>query len=311
MILTDERQAAIIESFHDSEYPDLNSFTLIYINVELCEQISLRCILGAALRHSSDYRYNPRPPPQLILGALNLVHDNNRAPISVQQPPMRYSDFDVYTMQRHWPDIFSFLSWKREAQRTTLSRQLNVGDLFDIDVDALSKREQLLRFTLPLEKPPMETLDLLMKHPRSRSSEVDGMLALARICGTLRLRITEVVKSKDNAYSRVFFGSLEWTLSTPDTPVQCQTQVCLKLFDESLFPVPNEEECAMHWDAEPQGRFVGMSSAVDMMQQELAVYERLQYLQGTLLPYTYGFHEVSLLVLYRCICTHLSRVYPH
>ncbi|KAK7024452.1 hypothetical protein VNI00_016303 [Paramarasmius palmivorus] len=169
-----------------------------------------------------------------------------------------------------------------------------VEDILQVDVDAFSRKEIQLRFTLPLEKPPSERIECIMKEPRERMLDVDMALALARRqVATLRFRISTVVRSGCDKFSQVCFGNLEWTDTEGNTAKT--VMVCLKLFDETLFPIPSPTDCREEYEfSEPQERLLGLNFAVDMMRREKAVYERLEYLQGTLLPHVYGFHQFKL-----------------
>ncbi|KAG7095745.1 hypothetical protein E1B28_006455 [Marasmius oreades] len=73
------------------------------------------------------------------------------------------------------------------------------------------------------------------------------------------------------------------------------------MFDEALFPVPSYEafeddhDCDIFSDSiYPNERLLNLHFADDTMRREYAVYNRLEYLQGTLLPHAYGSHEVTL-----------------
>jgi len=92
----------------------------------------------------------------------------------------------------------------------------------------------------------------------------------------------------------MFFGWLEWTSEENDRQ---EMKVCLKLFDEAFFPI-DEEECYDDFDSPfvpTRSHLRQVQRASDTMRQEYAAYERLQYLQGTLLPHAHGFHEHTLL----------------
>ena len=97
----------------------------------------------------------------------------------------------------------------------------------------------------------------------------------------LSFEITQSVRTGHNYFSQVFFGRLAGT----------DTRLCLKLFDERLFRLPDPPE-----DSEPPlRRLSDMNFADDMMRREEAVYTRLSYLQGSAIPHCYGFHSVCAL----------------
>lgn len=80
-----------------------------------------------------------------------------------------------------------------------------------------------------------------------------------------------------------------------------------QLFDEAFFPPVNVERATKEfwregydgvWEDGMQSDRLLWLHAPDMMRRECAAYDRMQYLQGTLLPHAYGFHEVSETVLH-------------
>jgi len=291
ILLTDERHAIIINTIEPSEI-GLFVCGLVF---SLGEQMSLRNMIGLLLNNASGQPFRSELPFQAVHGALNDTRNKLDYPVAINRNPTSYADFDVYTMQRHWPDLARFLEWQQNAQRE--AGALTVGDTLEVHVDNFSKSEPLLRFLLPLERPPTETLDIVMKHPRNRQSEIDDLLMLA--CrsedGHLRFKISQVVRSELGKYSRVLFGHLEWE-STDEKLTICQTCLCLKIFDEVFFPTLDAEECLRQFEAYlPHERLLSLNTANDMMRRELAVYGRLEYLQGTLLPHVYGFHQVMIL----------------
>ncbi|THH28911.1 hypothetical protein EUX98_g5293 [Antrodiella citrinella] len=299
VILTDELHAAVFDQFEECVDVGWSSVMAHHGPLPpLSEHISLRCIIGAALNNAfkEDYHYTGRvQSPYHMLGALNHIMDHGwEGPsVAINEDPQDFSDFDLYTMQRHLPDLYGFLKWKNNAQNATVSQPLNVDAILDVDVDAFSRQEFLLKFTIPLDKPPQESQDIVMDASRGlRDPDIDEILA--RADGTLQFKITEVVRSRPDTYSRIFFGQLCWT-SGPLARVECQTPVCLKLFDETWFPLPTLAQCAYeHMNSDEHNRLRTVQFATDMMRHEQAVYDRLKYLQGSMLPHAYGFHQFTL-----------------
>ncbi|THH28364.1 hypothetical protein EUX98_g5819 [Antrodiella citrinella] len=215
-------------------------------------------------------------------------------------------------MERHWPDARAFCEWTIRAQADTLSQRLEVDTLLDVRVGAFSTQEHVMCFRWPPqpEKPPPETLDFVLQDPRPRKLRVDSILKSAAETGALRFKITDGHRHEPDTFFGVFVGRLEWTAAGSDEVSEaCETDICLKLFDETMFPIPPKKPLAQYRprageEFEPPNTtqrspflrraFHSMKFANDMMRHELAVYERLQYLQGTLLPHAYGFHEFVL-----------------
>ncbi|KAG7091960.1 hypothetical protein E1B28_008349 [Marasmius oreades] len=108
----------------------------------------------------------------------------------------------------------------------------------------------------------------------------------------LSFRIDQIVRAKPNTFSQVFFGRLCRGGNTNSSST-CETRICLKFFDEVFFPVfdPSELDEYKELECNP---YLNLHAASDMMRREHAVYQHLQYLQGTLLPHVYGFHQFIL-----------------
>lgn len=64
-------------------------------------------------------------------------------------------------------------------------------------------------------------------------------------------------------------------------------ELCLKLYDERLFPHPDYRS-----DLDPLRPLKDWNIAEDMAKREEAAYDRLQSLQGTRVPHSYGFYYV-------------------
>ncbi|KAF9259195.1 hypothetical protein L218DRAFT_1080023 [Marasmius fiardii PR-910] len=307
IILTDEHSVEIINRVSPSCVG--HKLSICGWSAPLSNNLSLRCAIGAALNKASpsEYRYHSGIAFQPLRGALNYIDASlSTLPIATNGYPTCFLDFDLFTMQRHFPDFASFLDWKESSEVEVLSQPLQPGDKLIICSDGFVKRTPPLPFFLPLEKPPTVTLDPIMKRPRPRHLDVDDILTQARVrtrgsdnIGTLHFLVTEIVRTGDKKFSQVVFGRLQWTSADEKKFEDTNSIVCLKMFDELLFPVPGEE--AFQDDRDiffnpifPSQRLLDLNFADDMMRREYAVYERLEYLQGTLLPHSYGFHEVIL-----------------
>ncbi|KAK7024454.1 hypothetical protein VNI00_016305 [Paramarasmius palmivorus] len=172
---------------------------------------------------------------------------------------------------------------------------LSVGDILKVSVNGFSNKEPLLRFTIPLERPSVETLQWIMRNLRSRATDIDRLLDCDGLAQNLvYFQIEEVVRSRPQTFSQVFFGRL-LRISDEETSITSETNVCLKLFDEVNFSVLDRSTCLEQFKVfSPEYRLNSIKMASDMMRREYVTYDRLQYLQGTLLPHAYGFHEFEL-----------------
>ncbi|KAK1215343.1 hypothetical protein PQX77_022049 [Marasmius sp. AFHP31] len=302
IVLTDEVHAVLVNGFKLREWQeDIDDWAYaLGIHLTLSHKMSLRSVIGAVIHKVSEpeFHYSAFMPPYFLSGALNAP----RTSYSNEQASS-LSDFDLFTMQRCRDSYKAFVKWKKNAQDSSLSNPLVVNDELLIVVDAFAKREPTLCFRLPLEKPPTDSLDVLTRRPRPRSQEVDDLLSLSASSeGTLRYRVTDIIKRECGKFSQVTFGTLLWTSKDGKIQRGSEAKLCLKMFDETLFPIPDMDEYddSNSWYAHvmgatgPKYRLGGVYFAPDMVRGEMAVYDRLRYLQGTLLLHTYGFHEIIL-----------------
>ena len=205
------------------------------------------------------------------------------------------------------------------AQERAKSLRLKEGSRLQIIPNGFPE-EHYLKFADPPESVPEDTLRFFNK-PREKCQDVLDFLALPRGPGVMQFRISKIVQLKVEMFSQVFFGHLEWTpyfevsstdvLDSEQTQVtnevgsakdepkldesrreQCSTEICLKMFDFSLFPLDDAALIDEYVHKAPEER-AGCTRALEMIQREHAVYSRLAKYQGTLLPHAYGFHQAS------------------
>ncbi|KAJ8075297.1 hypothetical protein PM082_019633 [Marasmius tenuissimus] len=288
IVLTDEVHAVTINGFKLREWEENidNWAYALGIHLTLSRKLSLHSVIGAVIHKVSEpeFHYSAFMPSYFLSGALN----GSTAP-SENDQPSNFSDFDLFTMQRCRQSYEAFMKWKKNAQANSFSNPLRVSDELLIVVDGFAKREPSLSFHLPLEKPPTDSLDVLMRRPRPRSQEVDDLLSLAaRSEGTLRYRITDIIRYEREKFSQVTFGTLNWTSKDGRIQRGSDSKLCLKMFDETLFPIPDMDEYdgSNDWYARAMGitgpryRLSGLYYASDMVRGEMATYDRLRYLQG-------------------------------
>ena len=140
------------------------------------------------------------------------------------------------------------------------------------------------RSPFPNPCPPQETLDIVARYPCSRDATIDEVIARAsQINNHLSFEVIDVKCAGPDYFSQVLFGKLEGM----------DTAICVKLFDECLFPSRQQPEYGEGIESELQ--LLNLNFADDMMHCEEGVYcDRLQYLQGSMIPHCYGFHMVCL-----------------
>ncbi|KII95536.1 hypothetical protein PLICRDRAFT_96971 [Plicaturopsis crispa FD-325 SS-3] len=189
-----------------------------------------------------------------------------------------FEDFDLYTMQRNSNALDEFLHWKEIAESHALNAPLVPGTTLAVKPSAFFARHALLRSPYPPGAPPRETLNVVTQHHRPRCTKLDDILATEP---TPTFEITSVVRSGPNHWSQVFFGRVRGSSQL----------VCLKLFDDRLFHLPDLDD---YDECPPERRLQTFNRATDMMRREESVYDRLTHLQGSLVPHCYSFHEFVL-----------------
>ncbi|KAF8579669.1 hypothetical protein K439DRAFT_1620378 [Ramaria rubella] len=200
-----------------------------------------------------------RAPFSPYLGALN-------AP-SVPLPPDEVilashhilSDFDIYTMQRDRRYWKKFLVWKAAKVLEAETWPLRVGDILSAEKHSFIQHFALLRSPLPIPPIPPETVARVGGCLRSK--DVVAETVTNGLSGTFTFKITGIIRASKDTYSQVLSGVVQIHPTLPD-------------------------------DADPlaRRRLLAWNVAEDIARREEAAYDRLKAFQGSLLPYSYGFH---------------------
>ncbi|EMD33113.1 hypothetical protein CERSUDRAFT_57406 [Gelatoporia subvermispora B] len=198
-----------------------------------------------------------------------------------------FQDWDQYVLQHSREEWELFKEWKNTLAGQARLRPINSGDIL-----VCSGRREFasLHFTMrspfpPLEVPP-ETLSAITRWSRPRSREADRILHShcdSAITDGFSFTVTNIRRSGDNSFSQVFYGTLNGI----------EAKLCLKLYDERLFPLGRE---ANSYES-PWGSINsadGLEPAIEVAQKEEAAYHRLRSLQGCLLPHYYGIYLFQL-----------------
>lgn len=222
-------------------------------------------------------------------------------PQKVPSIECRCSDFELFTEE----DWNSHRQLKAEIQEVANNQVLRKGsELMMVSSLVEFRPVRMKQWFPPL---PKKTLSVINSNRRPRLSHLDAMLRkLYRpygVCGDhckigedpedcvvgskrsggtkpipfeFHFTIDKVLSSGPDRWSQVFLGRISG----------CDDVVCLKLFDERYFAVPEEDGLLFE-------RHSCFRDPDDLAQQEESVYHRLSDFQGSLLPHCYGFHQVS------------------
>lgn len=219
-----------------------------------------------------------RPHPSMALGPLP---SHTLVEAMVANVGNCMLDFDKLTLEQEFePQLWDhFCDWKNAASEQAKIHPLAPGDLVNVEVGSFLRHNVLWRSPCPAQPLPVEDLALLTRYSRPK----DDLTAtiLAKDGSNVTFRITQTVRLGWESFSQVVFGY------AMDGQGGASVELCLKLYDERLFSNP---EFRPELDASPLWNW---NVAEDMAKREEAAYDRLRHLQGSLLPYSFGFHYVS------------------
>lgn len=216
----------------------------------------------------------PRDVPAVDTGAISLPCQIR----NIAYGKTCFRDFDLYTLQRVPAAFDIFCAWKNQVQSQAEGYPILPNAELQVDWNGFQTNHQRWRSPYKLHDVPSSTLEIVTRRKGARDDFIDANRQNAKFS------ITEVKRSGRNKFSQVFVGHLVTDKGTTSQPI------CLKLFDERLFPIPERPD---YTDGPPKGRLLDLNFADDMMRREEAAYNhRLRYLQGSMVPHCYGFHEV-------------------
>lgn len=262
--LTDEYKSAFFD-FRNKSNPD----DCVSVGVFTCKDWPIRTIMAKIIFVEFETwswltdLLKKEKAKEAFQGPLNNLDytehmDDDRRVARMVQERHRFADFDMYTTlrdDRAWDD---FCKWR--VQRAQNLPSLSPGKALVMEKDGFLRLAPL-RSSVPLQ---LQTTDL-SPYQRPKNTRVETLLARG---GQFDFTIDQVIR-QGTYYGQVVLGRFK---DTPDI-------VCVKLFDERMFPIeidPNK-----------------FTTAEDMVRREESVYHRLQHLQGSFIPHSYGMHLVS------------------
>jgi len=232
----------------------------------------------------------------------------------------RHSDFDIPTLVRDPERMSQFFRWKEHVQSHHSKIVAHSNDiLIGVTNENGLRLEPFPRPLFPLELPdlPKETMSHLKEIQR------ESPLVTADIAGELEkskkflLKIQYIIaKGTRRGFCTVYRCEIT---SIDDQPIMSCPPLCVKLFDDRFqslsmsdtWPffdldnvdgqlqsssIPDESDS----DEFPHHLFYRMSFAEVCALKESLAYKKLQQVQGSIVPWFYGTHQVSY-VLSKCI----------
>ncbi|KAK7688658.1 hypothetical protein QCA50_008196 [Cerrena zonata] len=192
----------------------------------------------------------------------------------------RHSDFDyplIYQSEEHGNQ---FLRWKEHMLTVVKSHFARSGDVLLGMTNRFAQLNPLLRPYYPAVLPPKSTMETFEKDRRS-DPLCQFSLRLSRSSSfTIRI-LRELTESPDPAQTRPCRTYVCQLLSTDNRSLPHYAPLlCLKLFDDRFYPLVYYSQS---W-----------CTAEDLVRREIAVYTKLDFMQGSLIPYFYGAHLFTM-----------------
>ncbi|KAK7688650.1 hypothetical protein QCA50_008188 [Cerrena zonata] len=192
----------------------------------------------------------------------------------------RHSDFDyplLYRSKSHWDQ---FRPWKEHMLTVVKPHSARAGDVLLGMTNRFAQMNPLLQPYYPAVLPLKSTMETFEKNQRP-DPLCQSSLRLSRSSSfTIRI-LREPTESPDPEKSRPGRTYVCQLLSTDNGLFPNGAPLlCLKLFDDRFLQL---ESYSQQW-----------CTAEDLVRWEIAVYTKLDFMQGSLIPYFYGAHLFTM-----------------
>ncbi|TFK71472.1 hypothetical protein BDN72DRAFT_958036 [Pluteus cervinus] len=204
----------------------------------------------------------------------------------------RHSDFDIYTISHDRASALQFLRWKAYVKERVPQRFARPGETLSGWTLAFTHRHGEWKPCYPLRELPSETINYISTIKRPLPPHSEGLFDALKSSNTFVVNLVDdlTVSSEWGGRSRVStctLTSIDDQGLTSESPL-----LVLKLVDDRFYPLSFTTEDLAEWDVEEC--FAHFDSAESLVHREDAAYERLHFLQGSLIPHYYGAHQFVL-----------------
>ena len=310
---TDDSDAGNYERVKTTEFSlALRVLTAAYLDDELLSGVFLSCF---DLDYGIDTDLILPEGPQQDSSPQALPTDE-----TVFATCHRHSDFDIATLVRDPERLSQFFRWKEHVQSYHSKIVAHSNDVLTGVTNEIGLR--LVPFPRPLF--PLELSDI----PRETMSHLEEIrrespLVTVDISGVLEqskkfsLKIQDIIaKGTQRGFCTVYRCEIT---SIDDQPITRCPSLCLKLFDDRFQPLsmpePQPTFGFKNIDGQLQSFFIPderdsaeflhhlfycMAFAEVCALTESLAYKKLQQVQGSVVPWFYGIHQVSYM-LQRCL----------
>ncbi|EMD33118.1 hypothetical protein CERSUDRAFT_126288 [Gelatoporia subvermispora B] len=284
-VLTDETMSVVIKVRY---YRTLDRSDVVYREVVPVDKHPVRYILGALIYTIGYFLHlytGGRSASHVYHGSLPQTVPTIESLVDATASRRAFTDWDLYVMQRSRKEWELFVQWKSVLAERARARPITNGDTLSCaDPRNFKDLHFTLRSHLPKMELPPESVTAIKRWVRPRDAHTDSLRRHASETGNkLAFVVPEVKRSGDDAYSQVFFGTLQGST----------TRLCLKLYDERRFP-PTEDDDDPDYIGDPSLKLLDLEYAVEVARKEEAAYDRMSDLQGSLIPHYYGIYLFQL-----------------
>lgn len=191
----------------------------------------------------------------------------------------RHSDFDYPLLYRSKSRWDQFRRWKDHMLTDVKPHSARTGDVLLGMTNRFAQLNPLLQPYYPAVLPPKSTMQTFEKNQRPDPLDQFSLQLSRSSSFTIRI-LRELTESHDPEKTRPCRTYVCQLLSTDNGPLpHCTPLLCLKLFDDRFLQL---DYYSRQW-----------YTAEDLVRREIAVYTKLDFMQGSLIPYFYGAHLVS------------------
>lgn len=196
---------------------------------------------------------------------------------------LRHSDFDHPVLFNSKAHEEQFYRWQYHMVKVVKSHTTCAGDVLRGITNKFARTNPLLRPYYPAIRPPKPTMQYFGRY--RRPDPMRDYSSQFQQSSSFNIRIIrELTDKRSDTRPRPCRTYVCQLVSLDNRRLLIRTPLlCLKLFDDRFFVIENM------WS---------LHTAEDLIRNEIAVYQKLDFMQGSLLPYFYGAHLVSQSILH-------------
>jgi len=205
-------------------------------------------------------------------------------------------DFDHATLVRDRNRALQFFRWKYYMLKDVSKAKVaaRAGDILlgmTNSPNLIHRRNLQPAYSFDASDLPLDTVKFLNKVQRKSPLHEAELGESLQNSKSFTVSIQDVVTEGS---SRGFATVYKCTItSIDDAPVTSGPVLCLKLFDDRFQDIEFDEEEFSHMHLHKWFKLVSIADACAI--DEVTVYEKLHSVQGTVIPWFYGVHEVTFL----------------